>query len=83
MVIQWWIWVVFAIAIVVMLLIDLFAFQREAHEVSRREAAISSTVCMAISKRRRSVSSSRAELRSWIHPCTAISWRPDCWIISA
>ncbi len=46
--IAWWIWAVFAAAVVVMLLIDLFAFQREAHEVSRREAAISTTVWIGL-----------------------------------
>jgi len=46
--IAWWIWGVFVAAVVVMLLIDLFAFQRDAHEVSRREAAISTTVWIGL-----------------------------------
>ncbi|NND01615.1 MAG: TerC family protein [Acidimicrobiia bacterium] len=46
--IAWWIWAVFVGGIVVLLLIDLLAFQRDAHEVSRREAAISTTVWIGL-----------------------------------
>ena len=43
-----WVWVVFVLAVVAMLLIDLFAFQRQAHAVSRREAAISTSVWIGL-----------------------------------
>lgn len=46
--IVWWVWVLFGASVFVMLLIDLFAFQRDAHAVSRREAAISTTVWIGI-----------------------------------
>ena len=41
-------WIGFTIGVVVLLLLDLFVFHREAHEVSFREAAISSTIWVAI-----------------------------------
>jgi tellurite resistance protein TerC len=46
--IVWWVWVLFAAGVIVLLLVDLFAFQRDAHAVSRREAAISSTVWIGL-----------------------------------
>lgn len=48
MTIEWWVWALFAVAVVAMLLIDLMAFQRDAHTVSRREAAISTTVWIGL-----------------------------------
>ncbi len=46
--IVWWMWLLFAAFVAAALLIDLFAFQREAHAVSRREAAISTTVWIGL-----------------------------------
>ncbi|MCP3973739.1 MAG: TerC family protein [bacterium] len=46
--IVWWVWLLFAAFIVAALLIDLFAFQRQAHAVSRREAAISTAVWIGL-----------------------------------
>lgn len=46
--IQWWVWVGFAITVIALLLIDLFAFQREAHAVDRKEAAISTAVWIGL-----------------------------------
>ena len=43
-----WIWIAFVLGVAGLLLIDLFAFQREAHTVSRREAAVSTTVWIGL-----------------------------------
>ena len=43
-----WLWVAFIAGVVVMLLVDLLVLNREAHEISVREAAITSAVWIAI-----------------------------------
>ena len=43
-----WLWVGFLVATVVMLLVDLLVLHRDAHEISVREASISSAVWIAI-----------------------------------
>lgn len=43
-----WLWPAFLVAVVVMLLVDLLVLHRDAHEVSVREAAISSAAWIAI-----------------------------------
>jgi len=43
-----WLWVAFIAGVVVMLLVDLLVLNREAHEVSVREAAITSAIWIAI-----------------------------------
>lgn len=43
-----WLWVSFVVGIVAMLVLDLFVFHRDAHDVSIREAAITSAVWIAI-----------------------------------
>jgi tellurite resistance protein TerC len=43
-----WMWVVLGVVIVTLLLGDLFVFHREAHEISVREAAVSSSIWIGI-----------------------------------
>ena len=43
-----WAWAAISAFIVVVLLVDLFVFHREAHEVSMREAAVSSALWVAL-----------------------------------
>ena len=43
-----WIWAAFVALVVVLLLADLFLFHREAHVISTREAAVESTIWIAI-----------------------------------
>lgn len=43
-----WLWVAFIVGVVVMLLVDLLVLNREAHEISVREAAITSAIWIAI-----------------------------------
>jgi tellurite resistance protein TerC len=43
-----WLWALFGIVVVALLLLDLFVFHREAHEISLREAAGSSAFWIAI-----------------------------------
>lgn len=43
-----WLWVAFIVGVVVMLLVDLLVLNREAHEVTVREAAITSAIWIAI-----------------------------------
>jgi tellurite resistance protein TerC len=43
-----WLWITFLIGIAVMLLVDLLVLHRDAHEISLREAAITSTVWIAL-----------------------------------
>ena len=43
-----WLWAAFIAGVVVMLLVDLLVLNREAHEISVREAAITSAVWIAI-----------------------------------
>ena len=43
-----WLWPSFLVFVVVLLLLDLFVFHREAHDIGLREASISSTIWIAI-----------------------------------
>jgi tellurite resistance protein TerC len=43
-----WLWVAFLVGVVAMLLVDLFVLNKSAHEISLREAAITSTVWISI-----------------------------------
>ena len=43
-----WLWIAFLVAVAVMLLVDLLVLHREAHDISVREAAITSAVWIAI-----------------------------------
>lgn len=45
---EWYVWAGFVTFIVILLLVDLLAFQRDAHEVSTKEAAISSAVWVTL-----------------------------------
>ena len=46
--IPWWAWVLFVVFVVAALLVDLFAFQREAHAVSRKEAAVTTAMWIGL-----------------------------------
>jgi hypothetical protein len=43
-----WLWAAFVAGIAVMLLVDLFVLHKEAHEISPREAAVTSEAWIAI-----------------------------------
>ena len=43
-----WLWIAFLVGIVVMLLVDLLVLHKEAHEISMREAAITSAIWVTI-----------------------------------
>lgn len=43
-----WLWAAFAVGVVVLLLLDLFVFHREAHEISMREAGITSAAWITL-----------------------------------
>ncbi len=46
--VEWWVWVAFVAALVVLLLFDLLVFHQEAHRVSTREAAIASAAWIGL-----------------------------------
>lgn len=43
-----WLWIAFLVGIVIMLLVDLLVLHKEAHEISMKEAAVTSAVWVAI-----------------------------------